>query len=103
MSNTASPLRVHAVVTRLQNVYPDLIVGVRILPRQGMYITVSLPGSDDMGLLFHVDQLDNGASGFRDPALAKINAFRDQVAYEAPPAKPGLTYDDVMTHDGDIS
>lgn len=100
MPSMPSPLRVQGIVERLQRIYEDddLIFGVRVLPRLGMRITVTLPDSDDAGLMFNVDQLDNGAHGIRENALARINAYRDGVAYQAPPPKPGLTYGDVMTY-----
>jgi hypothetical protein len=99
MARIANPTRTQQICDRLSAYYADdpLNVYVKSLPRQGLFIAVSHEGQTEVGILFHVDQVDNGASGFKDEALRKINAFRDGVAY-VPRAPKGLVYDDIMTY-----
>lgn len=106
MYRPAHAARVQEVATRLERYFADagdnLLVSVRYLDRQGNYIAVSLPESPALGIMFHVDELDNGASGFKDAALLRIQAYRDGTPYVPPTVDPRLVYDDVMTMTGEI-
>lgn len=88
--------RANAIAEQLAAYYTDtdLIVTARPYGRQGYYISVS---RGDAGILFHADQLDNGAAGFKDEALRRIRAFADNVPFVPTPIDPKLVYDDVMT------
>ncbi len=99
MPRIANPTRTQQVCDRLSAYYADepVDIYVKSLPRQGLYIAVSHEGSNEVGILFHVDQVDNGASGFKDEALRRINAFRDSEVF-VPRAPKGLVYDDIMTY-----
>ncbi len=102
MLRPAHPQRVYEIADRLSNYFEEdgVVVQVKYLNRQGNYISVSRDSNTAAGLLFHADELDNGASGFRLEALEKIRSYIEHRDYVAPPVKPGLRYDDVMTHDG---
>lgn len=99
MLRPAHPQRVYDLADRLAIYFEDepIVVAVKLYNRQGNYITVSLKGNEAVGLVFHADQLDNGASGFKDEALMKIRAYIAGQAYEAPPKKQQFDYSDVMT------
>lgn len=87
--------RVAELCERIADSFPDLRFAPVEFPRKGYYVGVSTAEAEN-GLLLHADELDNGASGFKDETLRRIAAFRDGVPYQ-PPKRLGLSYDDVMT------
>lgn len=101
MYRPATPDRVMALAERLATYFEedDLLIYAHMAGRQGMYIAVSMKDTPDVRLLLHADELDNGASGFKENALLRIQAFRDSTPY-VPTQPKGIRYDDVMTYDG---
>lgn len=97
-----NPIRAREVADRLRNYYndefPTLTVRTEYVPNKGTLIIVSAKEIDEFGIAFGVDQLDNGASGFRDEALRRIIAYMNSEPYTPPVPKSGtLVFDDVMT------
>lgn len=102
MYRPAHPQRVQEVADRLAAYFEDepLQIFAKAVPRQGTYISVAHIDNPSVGLLFHVDELDNGASGFREPALLRIRAYLAGTEYVPPAPSGGMVYDDVMTYGG---
>ena len=102
MYRPAHPQRVQDVAERLAAYFEDepLVIHAKAVPRQGTYISVAHVENPSVGLLFHVDELDNGASGFKDQALLRIRAYLEGTEFVPAPIKPGLVYDDVITYGG---
>jgi hypothetical protein len=99
MARIANATLTQQVCERLAAYYADdpLIIELKALPRQGLFISVTHEEAEGGGLLFHVDQVRNGASGFRDEALRKINAYRDGVDF-VPRQPTARVYGDIMTY-----
>ena len=84
------------VVRRLGNLYgSDLVCETRLFGTRGWWVAVSRPG-EQSGLLFHPEQLDNGAAGVPDAALSRLNAWRDRLPWQ-PPHRSRRVVADVMT------
>ena len=82
---------------RIAPSFPELQFRPVEFPHKGYYVGVSRPDNEN-GLLLHADELDNGASGFRDDALERIAAYRDNRLHQlAPRPRNGIDYSDVMT------
>jgi hypothetical protein len=97
MAFRVSHFRATEIAQRVNAYFPELRAESRPYGNKGYYVAVEKPG-EETGLLLHVDELDNGASGLKDQALNRLIAFRDGVPWEPEPEKPGkLTYDDVIT------
>lgn len=101
MARPAHPARVSQIAERLQKYFDEdgtpLVVQVRYLGHQGMYVAVSRPGTPGFGLTFHADQLDNGAAGFKIEALDQIRAYVANQPYVKPQVPGRLDYSDVMS------
>lgn len=66
-----------------------------IFGSRGYWIAAARPG-EAAGLLFHWEELDNGAAGWRQRALERLNAYRDCEPYVPTPPTQRV-FSDVMT------
>lgn len=89
-------INVDRITERLRRHYGDQLGFETVLfGNRGWHIRAFRPG-EQMGLVFHWDEIDNGAAGIKENALRQLNAWRDGTDWE--PVRSGqMTYRDVMT------
>lgn len=92
-----SYVRAEYAANLLQSWFPELIVEPYQHASQGWYVSV-VKEDADVGLLLHVDEIDNGAAGIKDDTVNAVIALRDGTEYVPPKPEPGKVYNDVMTY-----
>lgn len=65
------------------------------IPNKGWFVKATRPG-EEAGLLFHWEELDNGAGGWKENALRQLIGLRDGTPWEPVPVTQRV-YTDVMT------